>query len=403
MSRSTGTRLLAALGIAAGIASYAGAAETGVLFVKSEPDGAAIWIDGFETAHRTPRIVGDIAPGKHVVMLRLPDHTPVRRDVRVEAGTVVTVAVELQERGEDDAALTIESRPPGATVWFDAVERGTTPVKIDGIAPGKHMIVVMLDEHDIVEREVELAAGANERLRLDLVRGGGADAPARETPGGDDAAPAETATENEADEVPKTIKVNCPYCKGSGLIKTMGCARCGRTGRAQGEECSSCGGDGSVDTQCRACAGRGTVIAGGREYECRHCKGKGYPTCVACRGTGSVEKPNPAAADGPTKVCDSCKGSGFEQRLRCGFCRGQGKLDVAGGGRGERFARLFRVQPQCPLCGGDGFGPPLCKRCRGRGSFGSGDHAKICPSCMGTGHAHGPCRACRGRGYVYTK
>ncbi|MHC4504728.1 MAG: PEGA domain-containing protein, partial [Planctomycetota bacterium] len=64
------TRLFAALVPVLALAALAEAAETGMLYVKSDPPGATVVIAGEERG-RTPVLVKGLPPGRVVVELRL--------------------------------------------------------------------------------------------------------------------------------------------------------------------------------------------------------------------------------------------------------------------------------------------------------------------------------------------
>jgi hypothetical protein len=374
-------------------------AETGVLFVKSTPPGAEIAIDGIVTSWRTPRVVGDVAPGAHVVLLRLDGYAPARADVIAEAGRIVTVDLALAASAPAaNATLRIVSEPLGATVWVDVIERGTTPLTVAQLAPGTHKIVAMLEGYQLVETEASVGANADETVRLTLARENADAAAAGVDERSVTPAPAGPTAK---DEVPKTVDISCPYCSGTGMLTHMGCSRCVRTGVVGFDECPACRGPGKVEMSCVACAGHGKVISGGREIECRACRGKKHPVCPACKGSGSIAKPNPAAAKQPTAACAACNGGGFEQNTSCHPCRGTGTISL-GAIRTGWFTAVERKQ-KCKLCDGDGNGPPVCPKCRGRGSQGSPAHAKMCDGCFGTGHRHAACGTCGGRGFIPVK
>jgi hypothetical protein len=394
---------LAALVIAAGVSQSATAADDGMLFVKSTPAGATIWLDGVETEYRTPRLIGGVSVGMHNVVVRLPGHTPERQAVEVAAGKIRTLLFDLHRGGDGDdgATLTIKTEPSGAIVWVDTVERGKTPVELSGLKPGKHEVILMRNGYELVERTVELSAGAQRTIEIRLTSEDGhephrVDRPGDERPVGDTTGPVvEEPATTAPDEIPDKIDVKCPYCEGNGVIKRIGCNQCNRTGRTNVTKCRQCVGTRWIDFACRACAGKGTA-GGGREGPCRLCKGKGYPACGACRGRGTIERANPEKSKVPMKMCGQCSGSGFEQQLKCGYCKGTGKNIVVYGNDWGVYQRKV----ECVFCGGDGHGPALCVRCRGDGSFGSRERLQVCKGCMGTGAHHTACRYCRGKGVV---
>lgn len=212
--------------------------------------------------------------------------------------------------------------------------------------------------------------------------------------------------------IPKTIEVDCPACGGSGLIKEMGCPACEADGiDTQSNTCDTCHGSGRIGYSCPACKGEGKFTVGGKEVLCKACLGKGYPICTICKGKGKISKPNPEAAGTPTKPCEACGGTGFEQHAKCAACSGKGKLFFqvprpGGGGAarpGRNQPRPPPVTVNCPFCGGDGEGPPLCPQCRGKGYVGSTKNASPCPACAGTGKLFTPCSVCGGRGFLPEK
>lgn len=70
-----------------------------------------------------------------------------------------------------EAALDIVTTPRGASLRLDGTERPErTPLRIAGLAPGRHDIVLHLDGHVELARSVELAAGERRTLELAFAR-----------------------------------------------------------------------------------------------------------------------------------------------------------------------------------------------------------------------------------------
>jgi len=206
----------------------------------------------------------------------------------------------------------------------------------------------------------------------------------------------------DASPVPKTIEVDCPACSGSGMIREIGCPACGAVGMsAQLTVCDVCHGSRKIEYKCPVCKGEGKIVVGGKEQVCRACLGKGHPPCPLCKGKGKIPRPNPEAAGAPTKPCEACGGTGFEQHTKCSVCAGKGKLFLQAPRPADRNQR--RPPPEelaCPFCGGDGEGPPICPQCKGKGYCGSAKTAYPCPGCAGTGTLFVPCHVCAGKGFV---
>jgi DnaJ-class molecular chaperone len=207
---------------------------------------------------------------------------------------------------------------------------------------------------------------------------------------------ADRAKQVAVNDQPKTIEVHCPVCSGDCVIDEIGCPRCSRLGFMGIERCAHCAGKGVIDYNCLGCRGHGVVLVkGGEERKCRRCLGKGHPPCPACRGLGKIEKPNPKILGRATRTCANCNGSGFEQKVKCRRCGGKGKVQVSS----DRGDVIYFMDVTCPLCRGGGVGPPVCRRCAGKGCSGSNKAPKLCLGCYGTGHSFTRCSTCGGRGW----
>jgi hypothetical protein len=69
----------------------------------------------------------------------------------------------------DEATVRVDSSPSSAEVWLDGARVGTTPTEVK-TTPGAHTIELRLKGHYNKARELELAPGAEESIRLELAR-----------------------------------------------------------------------------------------------------------------------------------------------------------------------------------------------------------------------------------------
>jgi len=60
--------------------------KTGLIFVKTQPDAAKIYLDGKLIPEKSPASIQDIVPGVHKIVLELARHYPWKGEVDVEAG-----------------------------------------------------------------------------------------------------------------------------------------------------------------------------------------------------------------------------------------------------------------------------------------------------------------------------
>jgi hypothetical protein len=73
-------------------------------------------------------------------------------------------------QGPAPALLIVESVPSHARVLIDGRERGAAPISIEGLAPGKHLLRLELDDHQSTEQEVVVQAAQTGRARVTLAR-----------------------------------------------------------------------------------------------------------------------------------------------------------------------------------------------------------------------------------------
>lgn len=63
-------------------------AKTGLIFVKTQPDGAKIYLNGRLISQRSPASMQELVPGVYKITIELSQHYPWKGEVDVEAGKV---------------------------------------------------------------------------------------------------------------------------------------------------------------------------------------------------------------------------------------------------------------------------------------------------------------------------
>jgi hypothetical protein len=152
------------------------AAETGMLYVKSDPPGATVVIAGEERG-KTPVLIKGLAPGEFTILLRIAGAKPVTRQATVEARKVTTVDVAMEV---PSATLTIISEPLEATVFLDQRDVGKTPITLEKLAAGAHHLLLLKRGHPRTVRDVVLQPGAE--VTIDVKLGTAQDAKAEPPP-----------------------------------------------------------------------------------------------------------------------------------------------------------------------------------------------------------------------------
>ena len=65
-----------------------GFVKTGLIFIKTQPEGAAIYLNGKLITEKTPASLQELLPGTYKVNLELAQHYPWKAELEVEAGKV---------------------------------------------------------------------------------------------------------------------------------------------------------------------------------------------------------------------------------------------------------------------------------------------------------------------------
>jgi len=65
--------------------------KTGLIYIKTQPEGASIYLNGKKIAEKTPASIAELVPGVYKIVLELAQHYPWREEIDVEAGKVTRV------------------------------------------------------------------------------------------------------------------------------------------------------------------------------------------------------------------------------------------------------------------------------------------------------------------------
>ncbi len=146
----------------------------GVLDLRSEPAGAAIWIDGSRRSERTPATLTELPLGSYEIRLTSEGFVPhVETLVLTETEPGGGISATLERPTADAyAVVRVRTTPVGASVLLDgtAVE-GVTPLTISQIPPGEeHTLAITLDGYETHSMTLLLNAGQVESAAVNLQR-----------------------------------------------------------------------------------------------------------------------------------------------------------------------------------------------------------------------------------------
>lgn len=112
------------------------------LYIMSTPSRASVYLDG-TLRGETPLMLSNTAPGSHDIRVRLAGYDDWKSTVVVPAGGTRTVAAILSENDNSVIrGINVSSKPSGAKVLLDSVEKGVTPVTLNNIAAGIHILEI---------------------------------------------------------------------------------------------------------------------------------------------------------------------------------------------------------------------------------------------------------------------
>ena len=146
------------------VRSYARVPPTGMLAVNTNPAGVQVFIDGKKRGI-TPLTL-ELPTGDHKLELTQGDQTRAI-PVKITQGGQVSQFVELPVVAAAEGSLSIRTDPPGATVTIDGQRRGVSPLVIDGLTPGAHVVGLQNPLSSVTE-QVTIQAGATASLVVPL-------------------------------------------------------------------------------------------------------------------------------------------------------------------------------------------------------------------------------------------
>ncbi len=147
----------------------------GVIEVTSEPEGAAIWIDGDRRGQRTPATIEGLPLGAAFsVKLTRDGYAPYTERVELsEASQRAAIAATLERpTAADLAVVRVTTVPPGARVLLDGRDTElTTPANVPEVSPGeRHTLALTLDGYVTRNETFTAQAGQVSELSYELER-----------------------------------------------------------------------------------------------------------------------------------------------------------------------------------------------------------------------------------------
>ena len=138
-------------------------AITGSLYVRSNPSGASIHIDG-EYKGNTPLLIHDVLIGEHDVTLKMRNHKTEQYAVNVKEGLTENIDGVLS----DYAQMTIDSNPSDATLYINNENVGNTPYS-NNMPSGDYDVEIRHKKYQTFKERIHLDS-SNPTLTITLNR-----------------------------------------------------------------------------------------------------------------------------------------------------------------------------------------------------------------------------------------
>jgi hypothetical protein len=138
-------------------------AVTARLRVVTPVPNSEVFIDG-ASAGQAPFDKNDLAPGKHFVIVRARGYAEWKREVELDPANPTTLSAELSASG----TVKILSNVSGAAVFIDGQMVGKTPVVLDNIGAGEHLVEVKQPGYVDAKQPFHLDGGEQKILAADL-------------------------------------------------------------------------------------------------------------------------------------------------------------------------------------------------------------------------------------------
>jgi hypothetical protein len=147
----------------------------GSIMVVSDPFNALVTLDGNyvgQTSANSSLNLQTVTPGEHTLGLALSGYKPYSTNITVSQNQVSVVNVTLipvlgpLAKG----ALSVASDPTGASITIDNTTLGISPLTVNDIAVGNHLITITLEGYQDYSTSILVAQGTTSTISVPLLK-----------------------------------------------------------------------------------------------------------------------------------------------------------------------------------------------------------------------------------------
>ncbi|NLI56841.1 PEGA domain-containing protein [bacterium] len=130
--------------------------STGSLIVKTDPDGATVFVDG-KNYGLTPIEIKDLEIGEHEIVISKEGYAQIIKKIDIGEETLTIEEILIEAISE----IFINTNPKGAKVIINGEEIGITPLTLKDINPGRYIITFKAIGYEEMTKSIEVKEGLN--------------------------------------------------------------------------------------------------------------------------------------------------------------------------------------------------------------------------------------------------
>jgi len=149
--------------------------STGTISVATIPSGASVYLDGTYKGETPPGdylYLYDIVIGAHAIEVSRTGYQDYSGTVQVYAAKNTPFSITLTPNPEATfGSLSITSSPSGAEAFVDNVYKGITPLVVETLVPGSHVVLMKLGGYSDWQSTIQVSGGQVTDVSATLVPG----------------------------------------------------------------------------------------------------------------------------------------------------------------------------------------------------------------------------------------
>ncbi|MCD6197260.1 MAG: PEGA domain-containing protein [Deltaproteobacteria bacterium] len=140
------------------------------LKVVSEPSASAVFLDENHVGE-TPLSIRMWMGGKHIISVTRKGYHDFEQSIEMQFGKTKKIYTELTPDIKLESlcgSLVVKSTPGGATVFVDGKEKGVTPLNLENVEKGLHIVKVTKNCFSVVEKKIDITASKKTDIDVHL-------------------------------------------------------------------------------------------------------------------------------------------------------------------------------------------------------------------------------------------